>query len=176
MQQKPKNHDIFLTNLDITVSKWGIRFAGRFFPACIGKSGITVSKSEGDGATPAGVHKLIGVLYRPDRVMKPCDWAVQIKPNDIWSDDTRDPDYNMLNCLPHKYSHERLFRSDPLFDIIILTDWNWPYPVKGRGSAIFIHAWRKPRHPTEGCIGLSSQNLLWIIRRIKPVSKLIVGI
>ena len=176
MQQKPKNQDIFLTNLDITVSKWGIRFAGRFFPACIGKSGITVSKSEGDGATPAGVHKLIGVLYRPDRVMKPCDWAVQIKPNDIWSDDTRDPDYNMLNCLPHKYSHERLFRSDPLYDIIVLTDWNWPYPVKERGSAIFIHAWRKPRHPTEGCIGLSSQNLRWIIRRIKPVSRLIVGI
>ena len=176
MQQKLKSQGIFLTNLDIKVSKWGIRFAGRSFPASVGKSGITKSKNEGDGATPAGVHKIVGVLYRPDRVVKPCDWAVQIKPNNIWSDDSRDPDYNMLNCLPHKYSHERLFRADPLYDIIILTDWNWPYPVKGRCSAIFIHAWRKPRHPTEGCIGLSSQNLRWIIRRIKPVSRLIVGI
>ena len=176
MQQKLKNQGISLTNLDIKVSKWGIRFAGRSFPVSLGKSGVTLSKNEGDGATPAGVHKIVGVLYRPDRVVKPCDWAVQIKPNNIWSDDSRDPDYNMLNCLPHKYSHERLFRSDPLYDIIVLTDWNWPYPIKGRGSAIFIHTWRKPMHPTEGCVGISSQNLLWIISRIKPSSRLIVNI
>lgn len=164
-----------MTNLDIKVSKWGIRFAGRSFPVSLGKSGVTLSKNEGDGATPAGVHKIVGVLYRPDRVVKPCDWAVQIKPNDIWSDDICDPDYNMLARLPHRYSHERLFRSDPLYDVIILTDWNWPYPVKGHGSAIFIHSWRKPRHPTEGCVGLSSQNLLWIVSRIKPSSRLIVS-
>jgi len=163
-----------LTNLDIKVSKWGIRFAGRSFPARVGKSGITNSKNEGDGATPAGIHKLVGVLYRPGRVAKPCDWAVQIKLNDIWSDDVEDPAYNMLNSLPHEYSHERLFRSDPLYDIIVLTDWNWPYSVKGRGSAIFMHTWRKPRHPTEGCIALSRKNLLWLLLRIKPSSRLIV--
>ena len=165
-----------MTNLDIKVSKWGIRFLGRSFPACVGKSGITLSKSEGDHATPAGVHKIVGVLYRPDRVIRPCDWAIKIKPFDIWSDDIQDPDYNMLNRLPHKYSYERLFRSEPLYDIIVLTDWNWPYPVKGRGSAIFIHTWRKPRHPTEGCVGLSRENLLWLVSKIKPSSRLIVNI
>ena len=174
MQQKLKNQGIFLTNLDIKVSKWGIRFAGRSFPASLGKSGITNSKNEGDGATPAGIHKLVGVLYRPDRVAKPCNWAVKIKPFDVWSDDVEDPDYNMLNSLPHGYSHETLFRSDPLYDIILITDWNWPYSVKGRGSAIFMHTWRKPRHPTEGCIALSRRNLLWVLRRIKPSSRLIV--
>ena len=55
-----------MTNLDIKVSKWGIRFAGRSFPARVGKSGITNSKNEGDGATPAGIHKLVGVLYYID--------------------------------------------------------------------------------------------------------------
>lgn len=165
-----------MTNLDIKISKWGIRFLGRSLPACVGKLGITLSKSEGDHATPAGVHKIVGVLYRPDRVIRPCDWAIKIKPFDIWSDDTQDPDYNMLNRLPHKYSYERLFRSDPLYDVIVLTDWNWPYPVKGRGSAIFIHTWRKPRHPTEGCVGLSRQNLVWLVSKIKPSSRLIVNI
>lgn len=163
-----------MTKLDIRVSKWGVRFAGRYFSASIGKCGISSSKSEGDMVTPAGTHKIIGILYRPDRLVKPCSWAIKIKPFDIWSDDINDPDYNMMGKLPHKYSHEMISRPDPLYDIMVLTDWNWPYPIKGNGSAIFMHIWRKPRYPTEGCIAMSRRDLLWIIKRLQPESRLII--
>jgi L,D-peptidoglycan transpeptidase YkuD (ErfK/YbiS/YcfS/YnhG family) len=163
-----------LSSADLNVTKWGLHFAGRFFPASIGKTGITANKREGDNATPSGNHKIISVLYRPDRVRKPCDWAKTIKPYDIWSDDVKDPNYNRIGKHPYGYNHEVLSRPDPLYDVILLTDWNWPLTTKGKGSAIFVHSWRKPRHPTEGCVALASHHLLWITKRLKPYSKVIV--
>jgi L,D-peptidoglycan transpeptidase YkuD (ErfK/YbiS/YcfS/YnhG family) len=163
-----------LSSADLNVTKWGLYFAGRFFPASIGKTGITANKREGDNATPSGNHKIISVLYRPDRVTKPCDWAKTIKPFDIWSDDVKDPNYNRIGKHPYGFSHEVLSRPDPLYDVILLTDWNWPLTTKGKGSAIFVHSWRRPRHPTEGCIALASHHLLWITKRLKPYSKIIV--
>ena len=38
--------------------------------------------------------------------------------------------------------------------------------MKGRGSAIFIHRWRKNGYPTEGCIALSKENLLKVAKFI----------
>ena len=163
-----------MSSADLNVTKWGLHFAGRFFPASIGKTGITANKREGDNATPSGNHKIISVLYRPDRVRKPCDWAKTIKPYDIWSDDVKDPNYNRIGKHPYGYNHEVLSRPDPLYDVILLTDWNWPLTTKGKGSAIFVHSWRKPRHPTEGCVALASHHLLWITKRLKPYSKVIV--
>ena len=163
-----------MSSADLNVTKWGLHFAGRFFPASIGKTGITSNKREGDNATPSGNHKIISVLYRPDRVRKPCDWAKTIKPYDIWSDDVKDPNYNRIGKHPYGYNHEVLSRPDPLYDVILLTDWNWPLTTKGKGSAIFVHSWRRPRHPTEGCIALASHHLLWITKRLKPYSKIIV--
>ena len=144
------------------------------YPCSIGKNGTTPHKCEGDGATPEGVHDIIGLLYRPDRLERPTKWALPIRPRDIWSDDCADPDYNMMVQIPHQFRHERLLRADHLYDLILLTNWNWPYAVKGRGSAIFLHQWRKPGHPTEGCIAFHPGHLLQIVRRIRFGSKIIV--
>ena len=35
---------------------------------------------------------------------------------------------------PYAPSHERLKRADPLYDLILLTDWNWPQATPGHGS------------------------------------------
>ena len=77
---------------DLVVTPAGLRFLGRRFPCSLGRGGITGDKREGDGATPAGTHRIVGMLYRPDRIAKPADWAVPIRPRDIWSDDPADPD------------------------------------------------------------------------------------
>jgi len=81
---------------DLVVTPMGLRFLGRQFPCTIGRSGVTDAKREGDGATPRGTHRLVGMLYRPDRIARPADWAVPIRPGDLWSDDPRDEDYNRL--------------------------------------------------------------------------------
>jgi len=161
---------------DIVVTPMGARFLSRVFPCSIGRSGITTRKREGDGATPAGVHRIVGMLYRPDRFARSRlpDWAVPFGPQDLWSDDARDPDYNLMVRAPHRFGHEKLRRPDPLYDLILITDWNWPQAVPGRGSAIFIHCWRKPRHPTAGCVAFARADLIWIACRIRHGTRLVV--
>ncbi|MEO0486509.1 MAG: L,D-transpeptidase family protein [Pseudomonadota bacterium] len=159
---------------DLVLTPRGLRAFGRLLPCTIGRSGLTDRKREGDGATPRGTHRLVGMLYRPDRMARPADWALPIRPGDLWSDDPCDEDYNMMVRAPYAPSHEALRRPDPLYDAIVLTDWNWPYAVKGRGSAIFIHQWRKPGHPTEGCIALARRDLRWLLPRIRHETRLII--
>lgn len=160
--------------LDLVVNRWGARFMGRRFACSVGRGGITATKREGDGGTPVGTHRIVGMLYRPDRIAPPADWALPFGPSDLWSDDVRDPDYNLMVRAPHPFGHERLTRADPQYDLVLITDWNWPDATPGKGSAIFIHTWRRPRHPTAGCVGFARQDLLWIAARLQPQSRLIV--
>ncbi|PTE22143.1 hypothetical protein C5F48_08475 [Cereibacter changlensis JA139] len=161
---------------DLLVGRWGASFGGRRFACSIGRGGISAAKREGDGATPVGSHRITGLLYRPDRVAVSDlpEWAVPIGPGDLWSDDPRDPEYNHMVRAPHPFGHERLSRADPLYDVILTTDWNWPWARPGRGSAIFLHSWRKPRHPTAGCVAFAREDLLWIAKRLAPETRLIV--
>ncbi|MCU0906022.1 MAG: L,D-transpeptidase family protein [Rhodobacteraceae bacterium] len=161
---------------DIVVTGRSARFLGRRFPVTRGRSGLVAParKREGDGATPAGTHRIVGCLWRPDRLARPCDWAVPIRPGDLWCDDPGHADYNLMVRAPLAASAEHLRRADPLYDIVLLTDWNWPQAVRGRGSAIFVHAQRRPGVPTAGCIAFRPADLRWIVARIRYRTRLIV--
>ena len=161
---------------DLLVGRWAVRFLGRRFPAALGRAGITPTKREGDGATPAGTHRIIGMLYRADRIGQGRlpGAARPIGPGDLWSDASGQADYNRQVRAPYSFSHERLYRADRLYDLILLTDWNWPDAIAGRGSAIFLHQWRRPGHPTAGCIAVRRDHLIWIANHIHPGTRLIV--
>ena len=172
-----------MTPGDLVLTPRGIRFLGRVFPCAIGRNGISPSKREGDGTTPAGVHRIVGMLYRADRIARPAHpvhpahpalCARPIGPGDLWSDDGGDDSYNHPVRVPHRQSHEKLRRGDPLYDLVLITDWNWPNAVPGRGSAVFLHQWRHPRYPTEGCIALRRDHLRWISRHVAPGTRLII--
>jgi L,D-peptidoglycan transpeptidase YkuD (ErfK/YbiS/YcfS/YnhG family) len=158
----------------MVLTRQGLRFLGQIWPCTHGRGGIRMHKREGDGATPVGVHRLVGMLYRPDRIARPADWALPIRPRDLWSDDPRHEDYNLMVRAPYPHSHESLRRPDPLYDLVILTGWNWPRAVRGHGSAIFIHQWRGAGRPTAGCIGLSRETLQQIAPLIQYQTRLIV--
>ena len=159
---------------DLVLTPTHLRFRGRRFPCTIGRGGITGKKREGDGATPKGTHQLVGLLYRPDRLARPVPWAAPIRPVDLWSDDPSDPAYNQRVRAPHAFSHEVLRRADRLYDLVILTDWNWPVPRPGHGSAIFLHRWRRAGAATEGCVAFRPDHLRWIARHLHPHTRLIV--
>ena len=142
--------------------------------ATCGWGGVTQNKREGDGATPMGAHSIVGLCYRPDRVSCPSPWAKPILPGDIWCDDPKHQDYNSLCRAPLVASCEALRRSDPQYDLIIITNWNWPKAVPGLGSAIFMHQWRRPGAQTAGCIAMARQNLVWLATCLTPETRLIV--
>ena len=163
-----------MTPNDLVLTPKGVRFAGRLYPCTHGKGGIVTDKREGDGATPRGIHRIVGMLHRPDRLKQPTRMAQPIGPRDLWSDEATDAAYNHHVRAPYPHSHEALRRADPLYDLVILTDWNWPDATPHKGSAIFIHQWRRPGYPTEGCIAFRRDHLHDIASKITQNTRLIV--
>jgi L,D-peptidoglycan transpeptidase YkuD (ErfK/YbiS/YcfS/YnhG family) len=157
---------------DLVVGRWGARFRRRSFPCAVGRGGIGAKRAEGDGITPAGRHRIEAVLHRPDRLRH--RGARPIGPRDGWSDDPADPAYNRPVRRPHRFRHEALRRPDRVYDLVAVLDWNRNPAVPGRGSAIFLHVWKAPRHPTAGCIAFRARDLAWILARWTPRCRVVV--
>ncbi|WP_428535009.1 L,D-transpeptidase family protein [Rhodopila sp.] len=131
------------------------------FRAALGRGGVRAAKQEGDGATPLAALPLRQVLYRPDRDAAPLSAlpVEPLSPHDGWCDDPTNAAYNRRVRLPIQASAERLWRDDPLYDIIGVLGWNDAPVRRGRGSAIFLHVARLDFAPTEGCIALAPADL-----------------
>jgi L,D-peptidoglycan transpeptidase YkuD (ErfK/YbiS/YcfS/YnhG family) len=143
---------------------------GRTMRCALGRSGIATDKREGDGATPTGVLAMRRALYRPDRGAPPVTTlaCTAIAPTDGWCDDPGDAAYNMPVHLPYPGRHERLWRDDHLYDLVVVLGWNDDPPVPGRGSAIFLHLARDGYAPTEGCVALSHADLVAVLADARP--------
>ncbi|CAN5360314.1 L,D-transpeptidase family protein [soil metagenome] len=154
-----------------------LRLGALTVPCVIGKGGALSAedKREGDGATPLGTWGLCGVLLRPDRMdaalapALPWRWLRQ---DDGWSDDPADPAYNRPVTLPHRFGHERLWRDDQAYDVIVVLAHNDAPPQPGGGSAIFFHQWvpgadGAPR-PTEGCVAVSPEAMRDLLPLLRP--------
>ncbi len=139
---------------------------GRMYRCVLGKTGVLAKKLEGDGATPAGVFPLIRVLYRPDRMDFPETPlpVFALSPNDGWCDDPTHEDYNKPIKLPHDGSHERLWRDDNIYDIVVVLGYNTSPVIPFMGSAIFIHFAEPSFKSTRGCIALKDVDLLEILK------------
>jgi L,D-peptidoglycan transpeptidase YkuD (ErfK/YbiS/YcfS/YnhG family) len=144
----------------------GLLAYGRTLPVEIGRGGLRRDKREGDGATPIARLHVVEMLYRADRLPAPQPWAKPIGPRDLWCDAREHPDYNQFVQAPFGASHEALRRADPLYDIVLITDWNYPQAVPGMGSAIFLHQRRRQGYPTAGCLAFRRDHLIWLASRI----------
>ncbi len=147
---------------------------GRFHAApvvvrcAIGRAGIRRDKREGDRATPGGAFRLLGGFFRADRVLRQA-WVSPMRPvspSDGWCDDPRSALYNRRVALPCRASHERLWRADRLYDLVIILDYNLHPRRKNRGSAIFLHCARPDFAPTSGCIALRPDDLRRLLPRL----------
>jgi L,D-peptidoglycan transpeptidase YkuD (ErfK/YbiS/YcfS/YnhG family) len=129
--------------------------------AAIGRHGIRTHKREGDGATPVGRFGIRGLLYRPDRLAAPVSaWTAHpLHPDDGWCDAPDHPLYNQPVRLPFAASHERMWRDDTVYDIVLPLGYNDDPIIPGAGSAIFLHLAKPDYEPTAGCIALSFADL-----------------
>ncbi len=169
----------------------------------IGRAGVAPmgEKREGDLKTPTGSFLLRAVYYRPDR-MEPPKTAlplIALTPQDGWCDDPTHPLYNQFVQLVPPFipaapinpvacggdggglvpSHERLWREDHVYDLIIplgyndgIDDAGNPTPIiAGAGSAIFLHLMREDGVGTEGCIALKRDDLLEVLGAVSVLTK-----
>ncbi|MEM9277538.1 MAG: L,D-transpeptidase family protein, partial [Pseudomonadota bacterium] len=101
-----------------------------------------------------------------DRIIKPQTGIAmkQILENDGWCDDDQSANYNRPVKLPYKGSHEKMARTDRLYDVCIVLDYNIKPVKRGKGSAIFFHQTSKTLDPTAGCIAINPDDM----RRMLP--------
>ena len=134
----------------------------------LGRSGIAGSKREGDGATPLGRWRPVVVYYRADRLPCPATrlLTLSLSPEDGWCDDPADRRYNRPVHLPYDGRHERLWRADRLYDVIVVLDYNLAHPRPGAGSAIFLHIAGPGFPPTAGCIAVAPEAMRRLLVRM----------
>lgn len=163
--------------MNISVSSLGIlSLNNKEFKCALGKGGVTEDKREGDGATPFGCFPVREVMYRADKLPQPVtNLPISvIQQDDGWCDDVNDPNYNRRVTVPYPASHERLWREDDLYDIVVPLGYNDNPAVRDKGSAIFMHVARPNYTPTAGCIALSLQDLLHILKEISKETKVCI--
>jgi len=153
----------------ILINKKYLTFNNYKAKCAIGKRGIGNKKKEGDLITPKGIYKVKYVLYRRDRVknIRTKLKKIIIRKNMGWCDDVRSKQYNKLIKLPSNYSHEKLYKKDNIYDIILVLNYNMRPIIKNKGSAIFIHVSRRNYKKTEGCVVLKKIHLIKVLKELK---------
>ena len=138
----------------------------------IGKKGIGNKKKEGDLITPIGEFNIKYILYRRDRVKILTKLKKKvIKKNMGWCDDTKSIHYNKLVKLPFAHKHEKLYKKENIYDIILVLNFNMNPVKKNKGSAIFIHVSKINYKKTEGCVAIKKLDLIKLLREINPNTK-----
>ena len=92
-----------------------------------------------------------------------------------WCDDPKSTKYNQLINFPFKYSAEKLYRKDNIYDIIVVIEYNMKPIKKNKGSAIFLHITKQNFKRTEGCVAIKKKDLKKIILKLNKKSKLIIS-
>jgi L,D-peptidoglycan transpeptidase YkuD (ErfK/YbiS/YcfS/YnhG family) len=135
----------------------------------VGRCGIGEKRREGDGVTPAGTWPVRRVLYRADKLTPKTALPIApIAPDDGWCDAPNDPAYNTQIKLPYPARHERLWRDDDLYDLVVVLGFNDAPVIPGAGSAIFLHIARPDFGPTEGCVAVGRDELLAVVAALTP--------
>ena len=157
-------------------NKHSLKVGDFLFDCCVGKGGISYKKIEGDKKTPKGLYDIGDLYFRKDKIKKfftklKCK---EIKKNMGWCDDVLNKKYNKMIKIKKNIKHEKLYRADNKYDLLIPIKYNFKKPKKGLGSCIFIHLTQNYK-PTNGCIALKKKDFLIMLKLIDKRTKILIN-
>ena len=88
-----------------------------------------------------------------------------------WCNDPKHEKYNSLINTKEKIKHEKMFRGDRKYDLVVVLDYNLNKPIPFKGSAIFIHLTNNYK-PTAGCIAISKNDMLVLLKILNKKTKI----
>jgi len=143
------------------------------FKCSIGKNGKTSKKIEGDNKTPKGLYALGPLYYRKDRLPKLSTKLkkIEIMKNFGWCDDVKSKFYNKPIKTNINVRHEKLYRNDKKYDLLIPIEYNSKRPKKNKGSAIFLHLTSNYKK-TQGCVAIKEKDMLILLNLINKKTKI----
>lgn len=147
-------------------------------PVRIGKAGFIEQAlgREGDAKTPLGDYHLRWGFYRADRLPTPRSKLTfrALEEDDGWCDDSADPAYNRFIKLPSDVSHEKLWREDGAYDVVLVISHNDSPPTAWRGSAVFIHVAQWDDRQTLGCVALTPEDMVRLLPKLYVGQRVLV--
>lgn len=176
MRQRSRGLHAVVRAASLAAARGHLQVGTRLLPCALGRSGRRAIKREGDGATPVGSWPARMVLYRPDAMPRPRTGLPcrPIRRTDGWCDAPHDRNYNRLVPLPYPASTEEMWRADALYDVVVVLGYNDHPRRRGAGSAIFMHVARPGFEPTAGCVALRRAELVRLVGRMRPGSRVVV--
>tara|TARA_B100001093_G_C26497695_1_gene871835 strand:- start:138 stop:632 length:495 start_codon:yes stop_codon:yes gene_type:complete len=145
-----------------------------YFNCCIGKRGLTKKKTEGDQKTPIGSFNIGSLYFRKDKIdnLDTKLKCIPIKKMMGWCDDIKNSKYyNKLINIKNNVRHEKLYRKDNKYNLLIPIKYNSKKRILGKGSCIFLHL-TKNYKPTSGCIALKKKDFLILLKIINKNTKI----
>lgn len=150
---------------------------GQSMRCALGRAGVVHAKREGDGGTPTGTFALLAGYFRADRETR-LNSQVPLQPIHRrlgWCDDPGANQYNRPVRLPFNRSHEKLWRSDWLYNFVLVLDYNFQTRKKRAGSAIFFHIAENDLAPTAGCVAVRRADIRKILPRLAKHCLMIIA-
>ena len=167
---------------------------GKPWPVLYGRKGLAwgrglnppqpgLQKATDDLRTPAGLFKIGFVQgYAPQLPKGSQNWPYhEVTDRDAWIDDpTLGLPYNHLYTLPPGapypawWEKEKLHLGDFAYEWMILIEHNYDTPDPQAGNLIFFHIRRGETYRTGGCTTMAKDNLLHLIKWLKPGSNAMV--
>ena len=157
----------------ITIEKDTLLYDEFKFKCSIGKNGKTSKKIEGDNKTPKGLYALGPLYYRKNRLPKLSTKLkkIEIMKNFGWCDDVKSKFYNKPIKTNINVRHEKLYRNDKKYDLLIPIEYNSKKPKKNKGSAIFLHLTSNYKK-TQGCVAIKEKDMLILLNLINKKTKI----
>jgi len=144
---------------------WGMKFAS------LARPGEPI-KAEGDGRTPAGVHRL-GQPFGFERPRDSKDFLV-LKSSTMCVDDPNSVHYNTIvdaSKVTVDWKSAEAMRSIGLYKFGFVVGYLSSAQTRA-GSCIFVHIWRSPEEGTAGCLAapetIVTQMQSWIDPQARP--------
>ena len=130
-------------------------------------------KKEGDLKTPKGTYSIGPLFYRKDKIHKVKTQLkkIPIKKNMYWCNDVKSKYYNKLITSKKYGSHEKMFRNDHKYDLVVVINYNTKKIIKKKGSAIFLHL-TKNYKKTEGCVAIKRIDMMILLKIINHKTKI----
>ena len=142
--------------------------------AHLGRSGLSLHKREGDGATPAGTYRFGATMYGIEPNPGVRFRYHRLVCGDWWDEDPSSSTYNTFRHVAcglapsFRGGSEPLWRISPQYRYFAVIRYNAGPIVPGRGSAIFVHV---AVGATAGCVSLPEPELLHLLRWLRPAAQ-----
>lgn len=151
----------------VTLGRTGIAWGKGMHPAEWNQGAM---KKEGDGKSPQGIFKIIRLFGKQSRESLSFKTELpylHVNGNEwVCVDDVNSEYYNRIvsekKVVKDWNSAEQMLRTDGLYELGAILDYNLNPVEKGAGSCVFMHIWRASDKPTAGCTATAKEKLTTI--------------